>query len=442
MHLIVAPHLPPLLEHLTARVRVPLSSPFSVEHLVVPARAMSHWLAAALSDRLGVWANHSVYTPAGLLEALGGANAATPGTWAIVAALRRLPAAVGMEGPGGYIADDADGLRTVQLAGQLAPLFDRYARWRPDRLRRWRGGDERATESWQAALWRDVTAAGGDTPAVVAAFADNLEQQTLPERLSVFAVDVLAPLELELLQSVAARIDVAVYALDDAPLADFLVGAGATLTRLEPLANHRVDTGAFGQASGNIRLHVCHSPLREVEVLRDTLLQRFDADPTLQPEDVLVLAPDMDLYAPAVRGVFGTAADVAMGPGARAFFPVSLADSSSAVDAPGIVAFQRILALAGSRRGLSEIADLLATEPVYRGFGLTEADLPTVRAWLAAAAIRWGEDATFRTRFDNPALPETTWRWGLDRLLLGYAMEGDDTRLFGGLLAPCSPRPM
>lgn len=426
-------------------MRVPLSSPFVAEHVVVPARATSHWLAAALSDRLGVWANHSVYTPAGLLEALGGESAATPGTWAIVGALRKLPAAVGADGPAGYVADDADGLRTVQLAGRVAALFDRYARWRPDMLRRWRAGDgrtggETAGERWQAALWREVTAGGGDVPAAVADFVANVERQALPERLSVFAVDVLAPLELELLHAVAARIDVAVYALDDAPLVAALAASGVTVVRLDGPAG--ADTalrqaqrgGVIGQADASVRLHVCHSPLREVEVLRDALLQRFDADPTLQPEDVLVLAPDMDLYAPAVRGVFGTAADVSTGPGARAWFPVSLADSASAVDAPGIVAFQRILAIVGSRRGLSEVADLFATEPVYRRFGVADGELLAVRAWLVAAAVRWGEDAAFRERFDNPPLPETTWRWGLDRLLLGYAMEGEGTRLFGGLL--------
>jgi exodeoxyribonuclease V gamma subunit len=38
--------------------------------------------------------------------------------------------------------------------------------------------------------------------------------------------------------------------------------------------------------------------MREVEVLYDQLLGLFDADPALQPSDVLVMTPDIEAYAP------------------------------------------------------------------------------------------------------------------------------------------------
>ena len=37
-----------------------------------------------------------------------------------------------------------------------------------------------------------------------------------------------------------------------------------------------------------------HSAQREVEILHDQLLQRFSADPTLRPRDVIVMVPDVD----------------------------------------------------------------------------------------------------------------------------------------------------
>src|SRR5690606_17317803 len=39
----------------------------------------------------------------------------------------------------------------------------------------------------------------------------------------------------------------------------------------------------------SVELHVCHSPLREIEVLHDQLLARFAADPTLSPDQIVVL---------------------------------------------------------------------------------------------------------------------------------------------------------
>ena len=169
-------------------------------------------------------------------------------------------------------------------------------------------------------------------------------------------------------------------------------------------------------------------------MLRDVLLARFSADPSLQPEDVLVLAPAIDDYAPLVDGVFGTEADVNKQPGARARIPTCFADRSPLADAPALAAFRRILSLAGSRRPFSVVAELLDAPPVQARFGFAEAEGAQLRAWLEAAAVRWGEDAHFRPRFDNPALPEHSWRWGLDRLLLGYAIEGRGSRVYADLL--------
>ena len=55
----------------------------------------------------------------------------------------------------------------------------------------------------------------------------------------------------------------------------------------------------------SILLHSCYSPMREVEVLYDQLLNCFETIPNLRPRDVLVMTPEIEKYAPLVRGVFG-----------------------------------------------------------------------------------------------------------------------------------------
>jgi exodeoxyribonuclease V gamma subunit len=77
---------------------------------------------------------------------------------------------------------------------------------------------------------------------------------------------------------------------------------------------------------------------------------------------------------------------------------------------------------------------LLSIAPVHARFDLSEEDATVARDWLDAAAVRWGEDGAFRARFHNPTLPQHTWRWGLDRLLLGYAIEGEGSRLYADIL--------
>src|SRR5690606_24910513 len=55
----------------------------------------------------------------------------------------------------------------------------------------------------------------------------------------------------------------------------------------------------------SIRFHVAHSAQREVEILHDQLLAAFSADPTLRPRDVIVMVPDIEVYAPHIQAVFG-----------------------------------------------------------------------------------------------------------------------------------------
>ncbi len=53
----------------------------------------------------------------------------------------------------------------------------------------------------------------------------------------------------------------------------------------------------------SLRLHRCYGAQREVEALRDELLRAFDDLPGLRPEEVLILTPDLELYAPLVDAV-------------------------------------------------------------------------------------------------------------------------------------------
>ena len=72
----------------------------------------------------------------------------------------------------------------------------------------------------------------------------------------------------------------------------------------------------------SIQIHSCHSPMREVEVLRDQLLRMFEEDPGLLPKDILVMMPDVETYAPYIQAVFDTPQEDARR------IPFSIADRS------------------------------------------------------------------------------------------------------------------
>ncbi len=177
-------------------------------------------------------------------------------------------------------------------------------------------------------------------------------------------------------------------------------------------------------------MHSCHGRARQVEVVREAVLHLLADDPTLEPRDVIVMCPDIELFAPLVNATFG-AANLAGTPELR----TRLADRSLRQTNPLLAVAAHLLELAGSRVTASEVLDFASREPVARRFGLdtSQEALSRVEHWLAGTGVRWGLDATHRQTWKLGRVDTGTWRAGIDRLLLGVAM-AEDERLFGGTL--------
>jgi exodeoxyribonuclease V gamma subunit len=178
----------------------------------------------------------------------------------------------------------------------------------------------------------------------------------------------------------------------------------------------------------SIQVHSCHSPMREMEVLNDRLLDMFEKDPDLSPEDVLVMTPDIEAYTPYVRAVFDVPADD------KRKIPFSIADRSVRRESEIIDTFLSILDLSGSRFGASQVMAILESPAVRLRFGIEEAHLDLIQRWVLDTRIRWGIDGRSRVDMGLPGFSENTWRAGLARLLLGYAMPSRDENMFGGIL--------
>jgi len=191
---------------------------------------------------------------------------------------------------------------------------------------------------------------------------------------------------------------------------------------LRPLAETRERWSPLDpDRDASLRFHVAHGPQREVEILHDQLLAAFNADPSLTPRDVIVMVPDIDAYTPHIQAVFGLVerAD-------PRYLPFSLADQGRRATDPLVQALANLLALPQSRLAVSDLLDLLEVPALRRRFGIDEAELPRLRAWVQGANIRWGLHAEQRASLELPDQPEGeaqhTWRFGLRRMLLGYAL--------------------
>ena len=192
----------------------------------------------------------------------------------------------------------------------------------------------------------------------------------------------------------------------------------------EPFAaRSRVEMAAD---DNSIAVHACHGAMREVEVLHDQLLALFAQHETLAPPDVVVMTPSIETYAPLIEAVFGS--------GGRPSIPFRIADRRPRAQHEVLDAFLRALELLRGRLPAPAVLDLLALEPVRARFGIAAEEIDRLRCWVAEAGIRWGADGAHRDELGQPPCEDNTWRFGLDRLLLGYALPGQETLLFGGVL--------
>lgn len=400
---------------------------------------------------------------------------------------------------------NGDELRRLQLASRVADAFDQYLVYRPDWIAAWERGlalDLGADEGWQSTLWRHLAARQTDShrARLLRQLLERLAGDTpppLPERLAVFGVSSLPPVFLDVLQALSQRLDVHLYALNPCreywgeirdqreiaraagehaaedlylevghPLLASLGKQGreffdrlAEFPQLDsqflaedaepPRANllevlqsdilelrdrRQEPPWPLAAADDSLQVHVCHGPMREVEVLHDRLLDLFQRHPDLQPGDVAVLTPDIGLYAPYVDAVFARRQG-------EVYIPYSIADRGLSTEQPLLETFLALLDLPASRYPSDWVLSLLEQPALLRRFGLDLDDLDLIRHWLQETGVHWGRDGEHKAKLGLPAAARHTWREGLNRLLLGYAMpqavDGapiHEQRLYAGLL--------
>ncbi|WP_448383718.1 exodeoxyribonuclease V subunit gamma, partial [Desulfosoma sp.] len=366
-----------------------------------------------------------------------------------------------------YMADDPSGRKRYELAARIAAVFDRYLVYRQDVLMAWEAGEG---NDWQPHLWRLLVQ---DIPV---AHQGRRHQQfmeaarrgrsprhpgRLPHRVSLFGVAMIAPVHLDVFDILASRIPVTLYFLNPSreywgdvsptsgdavnPLMASWAQAGRYLfERIQEIQGHHedrfedilpdtllkavqhdMDTLTDRRSAvpeerlavsdvGSIQIHACHSPMREIQVLHDHIAHFLETLPGLTPEDIVVMAPDIDTYAPYVEAVFGTRDNPRL--------PWNLSERKSPDEDPLLEKILDLLRLPQWRCTAADILALLETPAVAAGYGFDEKGLERVRAWVREAGIRWGLDEAMRHDLGLPQDRSHTWRMGLDRLLAGYAM--------------------
>ena len=165
----------------------------------------------------------------------------------------------------------------------------------------------------------------------------------------------------------------------------------------------------------SLEFHACPGRLRQVQIVRDRVLQLMASDPTLEPRHVLVMTPEVESFAPLVATVFAdreaTGVDL----------PWRLTDRSQQQEGGVGRALLELLSLAGDRVTASGLERLLECGPLQHTFGLSSEDAEAMTDLLQRCGFRWGLGAA-----DRQGDPTHSLRWAIDRLLLGFVLPEPD----------------
>lgn len=446
--------------------------PFQPHTIIVPNLDTARWLKLFIAEKNGIAANLQFMLPAewqwkqirklfpDLPEKLW--SDIEPMKWTIFELLMNANERKAFPVLERYILSrgrENEETAILQLASQVASVFDQYLIYRPEMMLRWQNGSisKEQDESWQSQLWRKLclsrnsieirentmnkaelftqtlhAMANGDIGIENALYCFNLGLIPKPilsllheagkfssvELFLIQPADRIQFPENELLDSFggdAAQVQ-RLYEMMEGPkeylsaggyFPDTLLGhIRQSVTNNSPLKEYQTH-----KSPQTVQVRSCHSPLREVETLHRFLLEQFECDDTLRPDDILVTSPQLEDYAPFIRAVFDNPEE------GQPTIPYHLAYNRSTNEIEH--ALNQLLTIADSRFYFAPVMDFFTMEAVRETCGVSESEAALVKRWMQENNVIWGLDAAHRAEFGQPGDSLQTWQTALNRGWLG-----------------------
>ncbi len=445
--------------------------PLAQRWIVVQNREMEQWLTLKEASQSGISANNKFIFPLELIWKLYRLKDNSipsvlpfdlvPMQWSIFSLLIEQPNLVlGFD----FNSEDLNPERLFQISTNLADVFDLYQVFRPDLILSWQKGLQKFTsneEEWQAKIWMSLCAKIGETilPSRAQALtklinwleSDQYPIENLPKALYVFGVSQISQPFSDLLASLSKKIDIHFFSQRTRDVGagnrnsswkDFITKLTKPAQDQEIVLAHseqrfsshskvqvipsvlsttdnlllNIQKAMLGNENSRFKndasfsIHSCHSVKREVEVLKDELLSALEEDTSLMPQDILVLVPDIEEYSATIEQVFSlNHKDPKL--------PISTTKAMS--KSVGVV-FEQLMNQVNGDFKATEILSIIEHPIISYKIEISNVGLSMLRKWVGELRIRKGKGENIYS-----------WVYGLNSLMLGYAMEAEDLENFG-----------
>lgn len=335
--------------------------------------------------------------------------------------------------------------RAVALAGRLASLFIRYGIYGHAVPLKW----ENEPANWQEELWSRVFKKWTYPLRMLS----KLKKKPFDVSIHLFAFSHLPPLYFHFFQQLPS---VHFYQLSpcrefwsdlsaEHPLLTHFGRVGREMarlieesdliidelyelptkqTQLHQLQREILDLQSYEKIEDNsIELHISSTEHHEIQNLRNSLIELLN-DNDWEPQDILVMAPDITRYEPYIRSVF------------KDSLPYQIADMPMQQKHPEVEGFFLLLDLEKRRFSAPALLELFHHTLFRKKIGWNEEDLLQIREWIETTGIRWGldsanRDALLKKRQCSSGIEDegATWKAGIDYLLEELAIPHDPKRI-------------
>lgn len=439
-------HIEILCQTLSGKVQEPGLNIFDKQVIITQSNGMSSWLKTELAKQNGVFANFEFYNQDSFLQGIYQLlfkerlqNNLDEIKYKIYKCLDSTDFKKIFPEISHYY--ESDELRRMQLSGKIADLFDQYQLYRPEMITNWeREGfsTENSVEKWQLWIWKQL---GIESRTKIRrkildqlVIQQELIKRTYPS-ISLFGITDYTQYHLDFFNALAKYITVNFYLCLPTEHKQFqnelLVSYGkkafelanmfkftdykiaqnvgdSLLTQIQDqILNNRLDLE--WKKDDSVQVNSCYTPAREVECLYNYLLDLFQKDNKLQPRDVLVITTDINKYAPFIKAVFQYAP-------VKIPFQVSGADYNS--DNTIVSTLEQIISFTEDDFTSEKVISLLEQKRIKQHFGIQDCNY--IRSVLNKANIRFGREN--RSEDDTKYV---SWKYGLEKILLGYSMLTD-----------------
>ena len=458
-------------------------APLKKKNIIVQSDGMARWLTLKAATDTGVFANFEFVSPDVFLrnfaEKYFGITADSVynkknAEWSLYALLRNEKSGA----IGKYIGGNE--ARAFRFSRILADLIEQYFVYRPNMMKSWQEGKKTSLdydESWQFEIFRRLAEADNvGMQSFSQLFKEKcrnapLQNPDYPDALVLFGISIMNKYQLGMFRELSRLFPVHLFAMspsreyfslskkkggfdsgetpelsaDDLPdtffgrfcaagldflnftsdlndESDFETPEGNTLLNsIQRDILNDLETPENVENDDSVQIISCRDKMREIEVLKDNLLELFKENSELKPEDVAVMAPKINDYVPYITAVFG-----GTDPGDKTFIPWVISDRTFSSESRIAATFLEILKLGSSNYEKSKVLSVFRNPCVYAKFGVDEKSLDDIEKLLDKSGVKWGLDADSRGENSGDSRLNT-WDFGLSRIMMSQAMPFSET---------------